>query len=262
MRLSSAAVEALMDSPIRREVAKRILNGESAVWILLESGDRGDDDAAANLLRTELKKMEEVLELPILEDYEVGNSTDAQECADLRISFSMIRLSRTDPAEQMLVNMLLHSEWDLRMLSGPIAFPVFGRGRILYALVGDGINENNIREACSFIIGPCSCQVKDLNPGTDLLMSVDWDEMVSVQIVEVTEVPTIAGLSEFVEVTDVTGQDSAVDGTVALEAGETSVEKTYYRGTSGKLKLSILIMMLIGLAGVAIATYILKSKGR
>ena len=32
--------------------------------------------------------------------------------------------------------------------------------------------------ACKFIAGPCSCQVKNLNPGFDLLLSYNWDEAV------------------------------------------------------------------------------------
>src|SRR5262249_59115105 len=37
-RLDAAAVGALVDSPARREVARRILRRESAVWVLLLSG--------------------------------------------------------------------------------------------------------------------------------------------------------------------------------------------------------------------------------
>ena len=29
--------------------------------------------------------------------------------------------------------------------------------------------------ACAFLVGQCSCEIKALNPGTDLLMPVDWE---------------------------------------------------------------------------------------
>src|SRR5215831_17078022 len=45
-RLGKEAINGLLDSPVRREVVKRILAGETAVWILLESGDRTRDGAA------------------------------------------------------------------------------------------------------------------------------------------------------------------------------------------------------------------------
>jgi hypothetical protein len=56
-----------------------------------------------------------------------------------------------------------------------MAFPVFGRGRVLWALVGAGIAKENIAEAGEFLTGPCSCQVKSLNPGCDLLLAADWE---------------------------------------------------------------------------------------
>ena len=56
--------------------------------------------------------------------------------------------------------------------------PTVRGARQLYALVGKGIAPHTIGAACSFIAGPCSCQVKGQNPGFDLLMSVDWDNAV------------------------------------------------------------------------------------
>ncbi len=75
--------------------------------------------------------------------------------------------------------MLLGSEPDLNELSQPMAFPVLGRGRVLYALVGRGISREMIGVASTFMVGPCSCQVKDQNPGFDLLLQFDWNARVS-----------------------------------------------------------------------------------
>ena len=97
---------------------------------------------------------------------------------ELRVGFSVVTLNRDDPAEKALLEMLLGSESDLEELKQPMAFPVIGRGRVLYALVGKGIFEDTIAIASRFVVGPCSCQVKDQNPGFDLLMKVDWDDRV------------------------------------------------------------------------------------
>ncbi len=70
------------------------------------------------------------------------------------------------------------SEADLKELHEPMAFPVFGRGRVLYALIGKGINPDMIRRACEFMVGPCSCQVKAQNPGFDLLTNYNWEQAV------------------------------------------------------------------------------------
>jgi len=93
----------------------------------------------------------------------------------LEIKFSLIQLKRDDPRERFLVDALIHSEADLAEYNEePIVFPVFGRGIVLYALVGPGIDQENIREAAKFLAGPCSCQVKEQNPGFDLLFNTDW----------------------------------------------------------------------------------------
>jgi len=175
---TATAVERLLDSPVRKEIARRIVDGESAVWVFLESGIKEQNEAAASLLETHLKKMEETLEIQQILEEDILDMSYAEDYSDLRVKFSMIRLSRNDPSEQIFVQMLLNTEVDLKTFSKPMAFPIFGRGRVLYALVGAGINENNVREACSFLVGWCSCEVKELNPGVDLLMSVDWDKFV------------------------------------------------------------------------------------
>lgn len=192
---TAADVETLLDSPIRREIARCILNGEAAVWVLLESGIQQQDEAAARLLETQLRKMSENLRILVPEEDTLVDMTYAKN--DLSVAFSMVRLSRNDSSERMFVQMLLHTELDLEAILKPMAFPIFGRGRVLYALVGDGINEDNIESVCSFLAGWCSCQVKELNPGVDLLMSVNWDDMINEQLVEYyEETPLIIGYSE------------------------------------------------------------------
>jgi hypothetical protein len=178
-RLTDAAAQRLLQSPLRSKVADLLLKGETGVWILLESGDRTKDDAAAELLRKQLKKMTQTLKLPELNKNDPDDRiTRGPGVPDLKVSFALLRLSRTDPAEQALVQMLLHAEDDLITLGAkPMAFPIFGRGRAHFALVGDGIVASNIEESCTALVGPCTCQVKRLYPGTDLLLAADWDKV-------------------------------------------------------------------------------------
>jgi hypothetical protein len=56
---------------------------------------------------------------------------------------------------------------------------VFGLGRALLPLIGAGITQKNIYDAASFLAGPCSCEVKEQNPGFDLLLNADWDTLLS-----------------------------------------------------------------------------------
>jgi hypothetical protein len=166
--LTVESAHRLSDSPARREIAKRLLEGVSAVWLLVESGDKTKDDAAAKLLESESRKLEQSMKLPA---HAAGDPPLLSEIP-LRIAFSILRLSRSDAAEAAFVGMLLNSDTGLK---GPIAFPVFGRARALWAMAGDGLNPDIIGQAGTFMIGACSCEAKEFNPGLDLLVAADWE---------------------------------------------------------------------------------------
>jgi len=173
-RLNREVVQTLLDSPARRELGKRILAGDSAVWVLLESGKKDKDDAAAALLTKQLQALPKALKLP-------DRTTSPQDQIDesgppLHLAFSLVRVSRTDPAEKLFVAMLLHLEEDLGKFDEPMVFAVFGRGRCLLPMVGKGITAENIHGDAAALVAACSCEVKRLNPGVDLLLTVNWEE--------------------------------------------------------------------------------------
>lgn len=192
--LDASAAAVLHDSPLRHELAEQLLGGETAVWVLLESGDKERDDAAFTLLEAQLAKATAELKLPELDEQDLDDGLLLADPSKLRVSFSLRRLSRTSAEEAPLVSMLLATEPDLAEYDAPMAFPVFGRARVLYALVGEGINADTIDVACRELIGPCTCQVKEQNPGADLLMAIDWDARVSVSEEEERPLPALPGL--------------------------------------------------------------------
>ncbi|HWG44578.1 MAG TPA: hypothetical protein VN688_17500 [Gemmataceae bacterium] len=170
--LDNNSAKQLKDSPVRRDLAQRLMKGDSIVWLLLECGDKKRDDAAAATLQTQLQRLEKELHWP---DPAGDDSVELLSNLPRRLAFSMVRVKRTDPAETMLIAMLLHTDSDLAKSTEPMVFPVFGRGRVLDALIGKGINAGTIQDTAKFLCGACSCQVKRLNPGVDLLMAADWD---------------------------------------------------------------------------------------
>lgn len=179
------SIDGLLDSPKRREMAQRILKGNTAVWLFLESGKKEADDLAYQRLNNELKRCEKELQLPPPDPQDVADGLISVDQASLKIQFSILRLTRDDPKELQLINMLLDSEQGLRdeeFKDQPMTFPIFGRGRALYAVIGKGISREVIFDACQFLVGPCSCQVKNQNPGTDLMMAVNWEQQVVPQI--------------------------------------------------------------------------------
>lgn len=166
--LNAAAARKLADSPARREVARRLLEGDSSVWLMVDSGDAAKDEAAAKTLDAELKRLSQSLKLPA----HAADDPPLLSDVPVRIAFSIFRLTRNDPAETALITMLHNSEAGLE---GPIVYPIFGRGRALWAMAGKGLTPDNIAEAAMFLIGACSCEAKDLNPGLDLLFTADWE---------------------------------------------------------------------------------------
>ena len=174
--LSDGVVSRVIDSPVRQKLQQRLLSGDSAVWVFVTSGDKTEDAVALQRLKEHVTKNQQTLELPPQDEIEADEFFRAETPIELRLGFSVIMLDRRDPKESFFLEMLLGSEPDLEDLDQPMAFPVIGRGRVLYALVGKGIFRDTIGMASRFVVGPCSCQVKDQNPGFDLLLAVDWDE--------------------------------------------------------------------------------------
>jgi hypothetical protein len=192
--LSTEHAEQLIDSPLRQEVARRLLDGQSAVWVFLESGDTQQDDATWELLQRELLRSSSVVQLPARELIETDEYYRPEVEIDLRVEFSAVRLSANDPAEQAFAALLRGSEPDLREFDEPIAVPLYGRGRTYFALVGAGLNATTIDENGQFLCGACSCQVKQDNPGLDMLMAVNWSEQVQGTAMPPVVLPELTGL--------------------------------------------------------------------
>lgn len=196
--LNPANWDALVDSPVRKRICELLINRTSVVWLLLESGNARADSQAANLLERELDRLQRTLTIP-----ELG-SWGMEDIVISDIEFETLRVSRADPAEQVLIAMLLNTETDLaRYVDQPMVFPIFGRGLVMEALIGRGINSHMIRKTAEFLTGPCSCTVKARNPGTDLLTNADWAGRVKPLTVRATTQPS--GLGGFLESADAAG---------------------------------------------------------
>jgi hypothetical protein len=184
----------LLDSPARTKIANYIMQGASAVWVLLESGDRQKDDQARALLTETLSKAEKSLDLPEIlpEDRERYLAAGGPE---LKVWFPLLSVSRKDPQEQFFVQMLCRTE-DNIPADSPVAFPIFGQGRLLGAFHGDLLNADEIEGACAFLTGMCSCQVKEMYPGTDLLFTARWHRLFRDMTGEEPMMPDLVGTTK------------------------------------------------------------------
>ena len=91
--------------------------------------------------------------------------------------------------------MLTRKQANLVDATEPIAFPVYGRGRALWPMPGSDITAANIESTMEFLCGSCSCQIKDQNPGYDLMLCVDWEQLIENRLVGQTEMPELTGPS-------------------------------------------------------------------
>ena len=250
VHLTVESVNKLVDSPVRRELVRRLISGDSVVWMLLESGDKQKDDNAAKMIQEQLKSLQQTLKLPTNQMvWEDGTRFAPNESSELKVKFSMIRLKRDDPREKFLIDSLLRTERDLLQFEEPMVFPVFGKGIVLYALIGKGINPKNITYSCQFLSGPCSCQVKQQNPGTDLLLKTDWTEVPQFQ--SAFEEP----FSPYVVVVDSNEPNEIHPGT---EPNTTTAQNSSTPPPATSLAKSILLVFALGLTIIIIGSVAIR----
>jgi hypothetical protein len=170
-RLDKNRLASQFDSPARREISQRLLAGQTAVWVLLESGDKPADDRLASRLSETLKRFEKTIKLPDI----APDGPQLESPLPLSVSFSILRVARNDAREAALVSMLSIAEPDLAHSTEALVIPVLGRGRAISALAASHLNEQSLTTFAQFICGQCSCEVKELNPGIDLLLTADWE---------------------------------------------------------------------------------------
>lgn len=175
--LDAADLTVLSDSPLRREVARNLLLGNAAVWLQVESGDAEADKKAETVLRENLKRLEGEIELPAADADEdpalVQEEKKAEPAGTQKPTFALLRMKPGRPEERLFEKMLRIDEF-WKEKKAPLVFAIYGRGRWLAGLTGEEISAEYLGEICAFICGRCSCQIKEDNPGYDLLMTVDW----------------------------------------------------------------------------------------
>lgn len=178
--LTAENAQELVDSPVRRELVKRISQNHTAVWLLFETGDAEKDSAAKALLEKELERLQTTLKLPDAntDDGTGGPRLTEEELAAMKIHFSVLPVPAAAREEFVLRGLLAAASEESQTASAaptPAVVPVYGRGRALCVLSGGEIKPDNIEAIGDFLVGPCSCQIKESNPGVDMLAVADWN---------------------------------------------------------------------------------------
>jgi hypothetical protein len=191
-KLTPDNARAVMNSPARRKIVEQIAAGKSVVWIVLGGEDHAAADAAAQKLEKQLADLQASLALP--EDpqrQQLGQP-------DLQLAFGLVRLERNDPQEAVLVSTLARFAPDQAANArDTLIVPVFGRGRVLGIVSGAQAGTPDIEDAARFMTGSCSCEVKDANPGFDLILSAPWSSIIAGERYSDPPVPALTGLAQF-----------------------------------------------------------------
>ncbi len=169
--LDATMLKAVLDSPVRRNILQHILAGDSIVWVMADHGTP-EDEAQAQRIEKRLKFLEQVASLPI----QNPNDPDSQlgPGPPLKLKFTLLRFRCDDPAESIFVKMLAGPKIHINPAQTSYVAAVFGRGRVLGAWPLEDLTDTALEDASMFLVGRCSCRIKNDNPGWDILMEVDW----------------------------------------------------------------------------------------
>jgi hypothetical protein len=170
--LAEAVSADLFDSPVRRRLRRRLLDGHSVVWLVVQSDNAAKTQRVTSRLEQQLARLPQQIQLP-----EGIGLPGSELYADvpLVLKFSVLTIDPADPRERFLVQLLTGLRQQAFDAGEPLLVPVFGRGRALEVIPGEDLQGPLAGDLTRFLCGACSCQVKEQNPGFDLLMTVDWD---------------------------------------------------------------------------------------
>lgn len=170
----------LTDSPLRRQIAQELVTGTIATFVVLESDNTALNDETEAMIHERLAIVKPTLTFEENLDYEddsdgyhgVHAGSELSEIP-LEVKFSVHRVSRMDPDESLFVRQITQLDPLFAGGTAPVIAVIYGQGRLI-PLDGDNLAPDVIDEVCSFLGGACSCRVKALNPGIDLLIAARW----------------------------------------------------------------------------------------
>ena len=174
------AETALAAGPWQDELIRRLATGDAVVWLVLEGDEPEAAKRAAAVLNEELPHLAEDTVLPR------GIGLPGSELLapiPLEVRFSVLTVPVEAAGEHLLRATLLAGQRESAVEEEAIepqaalVVPVFGRGRAATVLPARTVTGDAVAEFTAFLCGACSCQVKQLNPGFDLLLPVDWDQV-------------------------------------------------------------------------------------
>jgi hypothetical protein len=203
--------------------------------VLILEGKKGHDPNLREMIQQQIIRLQKEIRLPEA----TPDGPQIESTIPLKVSFLLREMSRDNRDEKSLIEMLLRSE-DLHSVEGPIVFLIFGRGRVLCGLHGEQLTADEFEHALRFLCGKCGCQVKELNPGMDLLMKANWERSLNPQVFPVAPMTTE-------EKTSSPKKTSPTTETTAPEKSAPEAKQDRHTGLIIALAIAVGLMLLSGI---------------
>lgn len=163
----------ILASPVRTQLCQNLMRGDAIVWLMIRSKDDAKNAAARKVLVEKNKDLSQQIELP--DGIGLPGSELFSE-VPLLLDFTIAEVNRDDAKEQFLLSLFRRFDAQAFDSDEPLFIPVFGRGRALEVIPASRLDAGMIGDLTAFLCGACSCQVKERNPGFDLLLTMPWQE--------------------------------------------------------------------------------------
>ena len=196
--LNKDSVSQWTDSPLRQQLIRDLVGGDSAIFLMIDGAEKSQNEEIAGRVRDSLAIASEEIAVPegviprdqaaeYLQKHPEATMDDVlRSDIPLRVAFRLRRLSPNDEQESALLAMIYGL---VEPSDQPLLVPIFGRGRMLDALDAADCDHDVIMNACRYMVGECSCTVKALNPGVDLVLTTNWSEHLGQSVVMVAPAP-------------------------------------------------------------------------
>lgn len=163
----------ILTSPVRTQLCQNLMRGDAVVWLMIRSKDDAKNTVARKILVEKNKELSQQIELP--DGVGLPGSELFSE-VPLLLDFTIAEIARDDAKEKFLLSLFQKFDADAFESDEPLFIPVFGRGRALEVIPASRLDAGMIGDLTAFLCGACSCQVKERNPGFDLLLTMPWQE--------------------------------------------------------------------------------------
>ena len=175
--LTSATIASMFDSPARRQAVSAILSGKAWSWIIV-SADPAARQELEGKITAAMETVRKNTELPSAEEMLNDPARPNRPMSPLPLNLET-GVFFIDPADAREKGLLAQMNYDpATEAAGPALYAVFGQGRVIGPLVGKELASESLTDLAFFLAGPCACQIKEMNPGFDVIVAADWGAVI------------------------------------------------------------------------------------